>query len=863
MDEASKRLFSPADPETLFTDLSEIGHGNFGAVYHAKYKNNGEVVAIKKMSFAGKNRDEKFDDIKKEVQFIRQLRHENCVRYISAHLNNNTAWLVMEYCLGSASDIIEVLKAPLKEVEIASIIHGALRGLAYLHSMNFIHRDLKAGNILLTESGCIKLGDFGSASLASPANSFIGTPYWMSPELITAMEDGVYDGKTDMWSLGITSLELAETKPPLFHMNAMSALYHIPQDPPPRLQQPDRWSRDFCQFVERCLQTAPAERMSSEAGLGHPFMTRDRPASTVLDLIARSVRAVQSSNTAQNFRRGRKILIGAGGPGGPEIELDSDSLASEDLQLQESEENGSLGSASAVAAVVAGSPAGGSPTATHQRGASGVSTGAAAAAVAAPQSAYQQPGGQQQASLYHPPTPSSSATSLPAMAAAASASANPAASSPALSTLAEQQQQQQQPISTVGGVSPYQISHPGGPRGQPAFPTIKSSHIVHRERREHLQDATAREQMSNYKQLRRKHQKIVKQREAANRAEENSIKQQLDRVYTSQRDGFQKALDKLAEQTGQSRDRLSKELASEEEKLRRTLESELKARMKALRKELDKDQRLSKPDRLAQSDSTEKKDLYDLETQMRACKRRGLLTMLQFEREAAEHDIALRSQQKDMQNALLMEHHERIKKMEEEQLSALHRLKIDQMREQHNMERTNQDEFFRKQTDDLNRRQQVESKNLPKNLKLRIQSVRKQYTDTVKIQESQFKYLEKQVSQSQRPKDEQREELRRIRTDKETKLTSLQEQYNWSIIDLKQKVTDNTKTNHQQELVECKRRQEEEKELLAAYQSKVQMSLLQAQEKERQLLQIKIETRYACLNRSVSAAVLTDLSVFL
>lgn len=309
MDEATKRLFSSSDPETLFAELSEIGHGNFGAVYYAKCKTTGEVVAIKKMSFAGKNRDEKLDDIKKEVQFIKKLRHENCVRYISAYLANSTAWLVMEYCLGSASDILEVLKAPLREVEIASIIHGALSGLAYLHSMEFIHRDLKAGNILLTEAGCIKLGDFGSASLVSPANSFIGTPYWMSPELITAMEDGVYDGKTDMWSLGITSIELAETKPPLFHMNAMSALYHIPQDPPPRLQQPELWSRDFCMFIECCLQSSPADRASSEAALSHPFVARERPQSTVTDLIARSVRAVQSSNTAQQFCRDRKSVV--------------------------------------------------------------------------------------------------------------------------------------------------------------------------------------------------------------------------------------------------------------------------------------------------------------------------------------------------------------------------------------------------------------------------------------------------------------------------------------------------------------------------------------------------------------------------
>lgn len=195
-------LFFKEDPEKLFTDLREIGHGSFGAVYFARDVRTNEVVAIKKMSYSGKQSTE----------------------------------LVMEYCLGSASDLLEVHKKPLQEVEIAAITHGALQGLAYLHSHTMIHRDIKAGNILLTEPGQVKLADFGSASMASPANSFVGTPYWMAPEVILAMDEGQYDGKVDVWSLGITCIELAERKPPLFNMNAMSALYHIAQNESPTLQ---------------------------------------------------------------------------------------------------------------------------------------------------------------------------------------------------------------------------------------------------------------------------------------------------------------------------------------------------------------------------------------------------------------------------------------------------------------------------------------------------------------------------------------------------------------------------------------------------------------------------------------------------
>ncbi|KAF3820717.1 hypothetical protein GH733_005262, partial [Mirounga leonina] len=145
-------LFYKDDPEELFIDLHEIGHGSFGAVYFATNAHTNEVVAVKKMSYSGKQTHEKWQDILKEVKFLRQLKHPNTIEY-------------------------KVHKKPLQEVEIAAITHGALQGLAYLHSHALIHRDIKAGNILLTEPGQVKLADFGSASVASPANSFVGTPY--------------------------------------------------------------------------------------------------------------------------------------------------------------------------------------------------------------------------------------------------------------------------------------------------------------------------------------------------------------------------------------------------------------------------------------------------------------------------------------------------------------------------------------------------------------------------------------------------------------------------------------------------------------------------------------------------------------
>ncbi|XP_013144217.1 PREDICTED: serine/threonine-protein kinase TAO3-like isoform X1 [Papilio polytes] len=304
-------LFSKHDPEKIFEDLREIGHGSFGAVYYARCNLTKEIVAIKKMSYLGKQSEEKWQDILKEIKFLKQLEHPNTIEYKGCYKREHTAWLVMEYCVGSASDIIEVSlqvhKRPLREEEIAAICEGVVCGLSYLHSLGRIHRDIKAGNILLTENGTVKLADFGSASIKCPANSFVGTPYWMAPEVILAMDEGQYDGKVDVWSLGITCIELAERKPPYFNMNAMSALYHIAQNDSPTLQAPE-WTDTFRYFVEACLQKNPQERPSSTKLLTHPYITRPRSPNVLVDLIQRTKAAVRDLDNL-SYRKMKKILM--------------------------------------------------------------------------------------------------------------------------------------------------------------------------------------------------------------------------------------------------------------------------------------------------------------------------------------------------------------------------------------------------------------------------------------------------------------------------------------------------------------------------------------------------------------------------
>lgn len=244
-------------------------------------------------------------------RFLRQLQHPNTIEYKGCYRGDkdHMVWVVMEYCVGSASDIIEVHKRPLREDEISAICEGVLSGLSYLHSLGRIHRDVKAGNILLTEAGVVKLADFGSASVKCPANSFVGTPYWMAPEVILAMDEGQYDGKVDVWSLGITCIELAERKPPYFNMHAMSALYHIAQNNSPSLDVAnDCWSDTFRDFVDACLRKSPSERRSSKELLGHHYVTRQRSPNVLVDLIQRTKAAVRDLDNL-NYRKMKKILM--------------------------------------------------------------------------------------------------------------------------------------------------------------------------------------------------------------------------------------------------------------------------------------------------------------------------------------------------------------------------------------------------------------------------------------------------------------------------------------------------------------------------------------------------------------------------
>ncbi|XP_071355071.1 TRAF2 and NCK interacting kinase a isoform X2 [Trachinotus anak] len=274
------------DPAGIFELVELVGNGTYGQVYKGRHVKTGQLAAIKVMDVTGDEEEE----IKAEINMLKKYsHHRNIATYYGAFIKKNPPgiddqlWLVMEFCgAGSVTDLIKNTKGnSLKEEWTAYICREILRGLTHLHQHKVIHRDIKGQNVLLTENAEVKLVDFGvSAQLdrtVGRRNTFIGTPYWMAPEVIACDEnpDATYDFKSDLWSLGITAIEMAEGAPPLCDMHPMRALFLIPRNPAPVLKS-KKWSKKFQSFIESCLVKSHSQRPSTEQLLKHPFI-RDLP----------------------------------------------------------------------------------------------------------------------------------------------------------------------------------------------------------------------------------------------------------------------------------------------------------------------------------------------------------------------------------------------------------------------------------------------------------------------------------------------------------------------------------------------------------------------------------------------------------
>uniref|UniRef100_A0A8C3KXP1 Serine/threonine-protein kinase TAO3 n=1 Tax=Chrysolophus pictus TaxID=9089 RepID=A0A8C3KXP1_CHRPC len=553
-------LFYKDDPEEIFVGLHEIGHGSFGAVYFATNSHTNEVVAVKKMSYSGKQTN--------EVRWSLQPWPIS-LTYISYH----TSWVQSGFHSKSSQLLCCNQKCTFSFFLLSS-------------------RDIKAGNILLTEPGQVKLADFGSASIVSPANSFVGTPYWMAPEVILAMDEGQYDGKVDVWSLGITCIELAERKPPLFNMNAMSALYHIAQNDSPTLQS-NEWSDSFRGFVDYCLQKIPQERPSSADLLRHDFVRRDRPPRVLIDLIQRTKDAVRELDNLQ-YRKMKKILFQEtrNGPLTESQEEEEDSEHGSNL----SRKMDSLGS-------------------NHSIPSMSVSTGSQSSSVSSMQEVLDE--SSPELVMMHSDESTINSTSSVVQ------------KKDHVFIRDEVGHRDRRPeVRPTQSVQNQALHY----RNRERFATIKSASLVTRQIHEHEQENELREQMSGYKRMRRQHQKQLIALENKLKAEMDEHRLKLQKEVETHANNSSIELEKLAKKQVAVMEKEAKTAAADEKKFQQQILAQQKKDLATFLESQKKQYKLCKEkikEEMNEDHSTPKK-----EKQERISKHKENLQHTQAEEEA-------------------------------------------------------------------------------------------------------------------------------------------------------------------------------------------------------------------------------------
>ncbi|CAL8120544.1 unnamed protein product [Orchesella dallaii] len=805
-------LFDREDPEKIFEDLREIGHGSFGAVYFARNRETKEIVAIKKMSYMGKQSMDKWQDILKEIRFLRLLKHPNTIEYKGCYLKEHTAWLVMEYCLGSASDIIEVHKRPLKEDEISAICDGVLRGLVHLHALARIHRDVKAGNILLTENGTVKLADFGSASINCPANSFVGTPYWMAPEVILAMDEGQYDGKVDVWSLGITCVELAERKPPYFNMNAMSALYHIAQNDSPTLQPTGNWSEVFRKFVDACLRKNPLDRPTSKQLLSHPFISRPRSPNVLLDLISRTKAAVRDLDNL-NYRKMKKILMA------DSCETDS-TLGDADLNVDEvtggdSSKSNSISSNRSIQSV-------------------GVSASSQSSSTNSIPPIHDH---DDSSNHFSPPSvrPRTSA-SIASYSSSVERIPNNFATIRTTSIVTKQQKEhmQEDMYEQMSGYKRMRREHQG------ALLKLEEKCRLEMEAHRKMLDSEYENLLQQFskelEKLQARHQQELDRKIKQNQSAEKRLTKEIVARQEQERKNFE--LHKRKEYK-QNKERWKRELSQDESTPKRQREATLQSQKDSLKQqEQQEEQRMIR----------NHKDYLDLE--VRKFRRRKLLAYHQLEQDLLREELNKRQQQLEQAHNVLLKQHEMTQELEYSQQRAVHQLREEQVKKLHQTELNNQHEYMKRAESELKKKHALELKQQPKSLKQKEIQIRKQFRDTCKIQTVQYKALKAQILQST-PKEEQKLVIKKLKDEQRRKLALLGEQYEQSIAEMLQKQSIRLDESQEVEAQQLKEKLERELEILIAYQSKNKMQAEAQRDRERRELAERVAVRRNLLEQKM------------
>ncbi|CAK9794705.1 Serine/threonine-protein kinase 10 [Anthophora plagiata] len=292
-DAKKKKLYNnikmDCNPEEFWEMIGELGDGAFGKVYKAQHRQTHQLAAAKMCALEG---EDDLSDFMIEIDILSECKHPNVVELHEAYFIESKLWMLIEYCDGGAVDsiMVELAKA-LTEPQIAYICQHMTKGLAFLHKSKVIHRDLKAGNVLLTMAGGVKIADFGVSAknkhTLQKHDTFIGTPYWMAPEVVLCetFRDNPYDFKVDIWSLGITLIEFAQMEPPNHEMSPMRVLLKIQKSDPPKLDQPGKWSKDFNDFIAKSLIKDPTSRPTADELLKHSFINRNLDSKPIRDLL--------------------------------------------------------------------------------------------------------------------------------------------------------------------------------------------------------------------------------------------------------------------------------------------------------------------------------------------------------------------------------------------------------------------------------------------------------------------------------------------------------------------------------------------------------------------------------------------------
>uniref|UniRef100_A0A0P4W406 Protein kinase domain-containing protein n=1 Tax=Scylla olivacea TaxID=85551 RepID=A0A0P4W406_SCYOL len=276
-------------PEDLWDIIGELGDGAYGKVYKAQHKETKQLAALKQVAL---EEEEDLETFMIEIDILSECKHKNVVELLEAYHYDGKLWMYLEYCDGGAMDsIMAELYRPLTEPQIAYVCKYLVEALAYIHEHKVIHRDLKAGNVLLTMDGGVKLADFGvsakNKNTYDKRGTFIGTPYWLAPEVILCETfiDAKYDYKADVWSLGISLIEFAQMDPPNHDVSPVRVILKIQKADPPRLDYPSKYSKEFNDFISKCLVKDPSLRPTAPELLKHPFISRDLDSKPIRDLL--------------------------------------------------------------------------------------------------------------------------------------------------------------------------------------------------------------------------------------------------------------------------------------------------------------------------------------------------------------------------------------------------------------------------------------------------------------------------------------------------------------------------------------------------------------------------------------------------